>query len=216
MNATIAHSRNTPDMASLGRLAATALPVLGILAACWLSFSSDMPVTIERPWLLALGALAAMLPLTSPQAELLQSMLVFYLMSIPVSELCTRYFTTSVAARPIGICYSVVVLCLCGLGYVAGRLVPWPEDLNRQWPTLVPAYALALVVVAAHMLGLSALLIRIYGYGFERDVNTLGQISLYLLLLLFCWGSLGRAWTRRIMAMGLGLAYLAMTFAARG
>jgi hypothetical protein len=214
MDATVAHSRRIRDMASLGRLAATGLPVLGVVAACWLSFSSNMPVPIERPWLLALGALAAMLPFTSPRAQVLQGILVFYLMSIPMSELSTRYFTVTIAARPVGICYSFLVLCLCGIGYVAGRLVSQPADLNRKWPTLVPVYALALAVIAAHMLGLSALLTHVYGYGFERDPSTLGQVSLYLLLLLLGWQSLCRARTRRILALGLALSYLALALAA--
>jgi hypothetical protein len=215
MEATVAHRRRIPDIASLGQLAAIGLPVLGALVACWLSFSSNMPVPIERPWLLGLGALAAMLPFTSPRAEVLQGISVFYLMSIPVSELSTRYFTISIAARPVGICYSVLILCLCGIGYAAGRLIPQQTDVNQKWPMLVPAYALALAVIAVHMLGLSALLTQVYGYGFERDLNTLGQVSLYLLLLLLCRRSLGCAWARRILVLGLGLGYLALAFAAR-
>lgn len=208
-NESLAHERGVSIVPSLGQVVTTWLPVAGALGSCWLSFSSDMAVPIERPWLLGLGALAATLPFRLPAVETLQRVVVFYLMSIPLSELSTRYLAVSIfPARPVSVCNSALVLCLWGIGYGVDRLAAQEADPARKRPVLVLPYVLAMMVIVAHMLGLWGLLARFYGYGFERDLNILGQVSLYFLLLLFSWRVLGLARARQVLAVGLGLGYL--------
>jgi hypothetical protein len=89
------------------------IPIMAVILACSLSFSLEMPISIETPAILVLGAIFMLIPLKSEVIAGLQRITGFYLIAIAVNQLSLNYFTLPLLSAGISVSYSIVVLFLC-------------------------------------------------------------------------------------------------------
>jgi Ca2+/Na+ antiporter len=87
-----------------------------------------------------------------------------------------------------------------------------PEGADRD---IVSCWYIAFAMIAGHMMVLALLLKGFYGYGYERDVPVLGNLSLYLLLFLLIWRRLDSTAFRRLAGVALLIFYITVTIANR-
>jgi hypothetical protein len=71
-------------------------------------------------------------------------------------------------------------------------------------------WELASLIMIAHMLLLSLILNKFYGYGYERNLGVLGNLCLYFLLFILLWDELGRYRFRLCAGLILAVFYLAV------
>ena len=185
------------------------LPVIAVILACCISFFSQMPIPIEKPAILVLGSLFILVPLRSEATTTLQKIMGFYLISVPVNELSSQYFSVSFLSVGFSISYSTIVLLLCTTGYFLGRVNSTNalRDVGRA--NIIHGWVLALAVIVVHMVLLSLILNKFYGYGYERDLSVLGNLALYFLLFIVMWEKLDLLRFRQGVGLILAIFYLA-------
>lgn len=191
------------------------LSVLAVIVACYISFFSEMPIAIEKPAILVLASFLILVPFKSETPNTVQKIMVFYLVSVPVNELSARYFQISFLAANISVSYTTVVLLLCTIGYLAGRAnsANTPRGVGRA--NILYGWVLALAVIIVHMVLLSLILSKFYGYGYERNLSVLGNLCLYFLLFIVLWEKLDRLRFRQGVGLILAFFYLAVIVAKR-
>jgi hypothetical protein len=189
--------------------------VIAIILACGLNFLLKTPIPVKRPGVLLLGALFILLPFRAEPPNILQKIVAFYLISIPVNELASQYYTLAFPSIDVDVSYSSVILLLCTIGYVvAGRKSS--RLPNAEIPSPLNSWILALVVIIVHMVLLGLALEMFYGYGYEHDLNVLGNLALYFLLFIVLWRPLGLLYFRRRASLILALFYLAVMVTGLG
>lgn len=192
------------------------LPLIAIILSCALSFFLKTTIPVERPGVLLLGAFLILLPFKSEALNMLQKVATFYLVSIPVNELSSQYYTLAFPSVDVDVSYSSAILLFCTIGYLAARRTSKRSSLAAEIPMVPCAWILALVVIVAHMILLSVALDIFYGYGYEYNLRVLGNLSLYFLLFIVLWRPLGLLYFRRRVALFLVLFYVAVAVVGRG
>jgi multisubunit Na+/H+ antiporter MnhC subunit len=211
----IAGSRKQQRGESMVKVFIFCLPLIAVILACCISFFSQMPIPIEKPAILMLGSLFILAPFRSQTPVTLQKIIGFYLSSVAVNQLSSQYFSFSFLAVDISISYSAVVLLLCAIGYVLGRLnsTNTPRGVGRA--NIIYCWVFALTIIVIHMMLLNLTLNKFYGYGYERNLNVLGNLCLYFLLFIALWKKLSSHPFRRSIGLVLTLFYLAVIFVDR-
>ena len=187
------------------------LPVMAVILACCISFFSKMPIPIKKPAILMLGALIILVPFGPEVTTTLQRIVGFYLVSVPINELSPQYF--SIPATDARVSYSAIILLLCTIGFCLGRIDSGNAPQEAARANIIHGWVLALAIIVAHMMVLSLLLNKFYGYGYERNLSVLGNLALYLLLFVFLWKRLGELRFRQCVGLIMAIFYLAVTFA---
>jgi hypothetical protein len=208
-----AHTEKPQRLHPMTRAFAFVLPVAAVIVACAVSLSFGMPIPIEKPGLLVFGALLVLTPFKSESLNLLQKVAAFYLLAIPVNQLSLQYFRASSPWIDISVSYSTIVLALCATGYLLGRAGSTGGAQTPRRSHISGAWALTLTILVVHMVLLGIILCRFYGFGYERDLNVLGHLCLYLLLFLVLWKRLNGRRFRQVIAFILTGFYLAITVA---
>ena len=180
--------------------------LLAVIAACWVCFFSKMPIVIENPAILVFASLFTLLPFKKrPSIRQLQKMVVFYLICVPINELSLQYFQFSRIG--VSASYSIVVLSLCAIGYLfetakLNNVTPEVEKTN-----ILYGWGLAFAVIVVNMAPVALMLNKFYGYGYDRDLSVLGNMSLYFLLFIFLWGRLENIRFRQTLSLILALFF---------
>jgi len=198
-----------PQRINLGRIPAELgfyLPTAAAIISCMLCLFLQMPIEVERPLILLLGSLFALVPLRPSGAVLIQKMMLFYLACIPVNELAGHYFQLLPLKTNIKLSYSVLIVLLYGGGYFSRRL-HYADSSARGWTDMAQYWLFLFVVVLGHILWLTGLLYWFYGYGYEHNIAVLGNLSLYFLLFIFLWDGFDAPGLRRIIALVLTIFY---------
>jgi len=191
------------------------LPLIAVILACCVSFFSQMPIPIEKPVILMLGSLFILAPFRSEAPATLQRIIGFYLSSVAVNQLSSRYFSFSFLSADISVSFSTVVLSLCAIGYFLGRLNSSNTPRVLGMANIFYGWVLALAIIVIHIVLLSLILNKFYGYGYERNLSVLGNLCLYFLLFIFLWERLNSFLFRQGIGLILMVFYLAAIFAHR-
>jgi hypothetical protein len=117
---------------------------------------------------------------------------------------------------PIDISYSVIVLLLCGTGYVLGKLNPTKSQQINKEKDIILGWILALSIVILHMIFLSLILSQFYGYGYEWNLGVLGQLCLYFMLFAILWNKFNVLHFRQLTGLILTVYYLTAIVTNRG
>lgn len=166
------------------------LPLISLVIACRLTFLPHWSFTIEKPFILLAGSLFVIIPFKTENIITLQRIITFYLFCIVVNQIAAQYFSLPIFSMNIS--YSAVVLLLCGIAFFLGKVCLITTEILQtdKNPTIISGWIVAFAVIIIHMLFLSLILKKVYGYGYESSLNVLGNLSLYLLLFLTLWKKL--------------------------
>jgi hypothetical protein len=175
----------------------------GVVVACAICFLSGTPVPIERPLILLLASLFILVPSKSQVTNALRKITAFYLLAVPINELASQNFHVPLLSG-VTVSYSAVVLLLCAAGFLLGRTNSQNDRFAPEKSELLPGWALAMATIVGHMVVLTLLLSRFYGYGDEYNLSVLGNLCLYLLVFIVIWEKLANLRFRQ--ALGLVLA----------
>jgi len=209
----VTYSRRQLRTVLIVRILAFCLPILAVVLACSLSFSLQMPISIEMPIILVFGAIFILIPLKFEVIAKLQQITGFYLIVIAVNQLSSNYFTPPLLPAGITVSYSIVVLFLCTIGYFLEKIGSIHRPLNTSDRNVLHSWLFALVIIGVHMVLLSLVLHRFYGYGHERNLAVLGNLTLYFLLFLVMWRKLYIPLLRRCLGLVMMIFYLVTTVA---
>ena len=177
----VAYSRRQMRTGTIVKTLAFCLPIMAVVLACSLSFSLQMPISIEKPIILVLGAIFILIPLKFEVIARLQQIIGFYLIVVVVSQLSSNYFTPPLLPAGISVSYSIIVLFLCTTGYFLEK-IDSHSPLKTSSGNVMHSWLFALAIIVAHMVLLSLVLHRFYGYGYEQNLAVLGNLILYFLL----------------------------------
>jgi len=200
----------------IAKIIGFSLSATAIITACYVCLTSEMPVPIVHPEILAVASLFLLIPFASNHnAEKLQKITAFYLVSVLVNELSQQNFQLQSNAIGVTISYGFPVFLLCAIAYVAEKISAADKFHNSAIIDTLPAWLFAAAIIILHMAFLTPILIRFYGYGYERNITVLGNLCLYLLLFIALWGKLGNPCFLRFAGVILTLFYFAITFVKR-
>lgn len=195
--------RGTLSITHIGSL----LSMLGIVTACGVTLSSDAPVPIVRPLILALAPLVLLVRLNVESLAMLQQIVCFYLVAILFNEAHLRYISFVVLSRTVSVSVGVVPLAFCVLGYVFEKTESCdlsPSVGSRgAWCGWVAMAALVL----AHAVVLILLLHRFYGYGYEHSLGALGHLSMYIVLFAVLHRRIAEPWFRYALGVLMAAFY---------
>ena len=208
----IASSRKQQRIAPVVKVFEFCLPLIAIILACCVSFCSQMLIQIEKPAILMLGSLFVLAPFRSEAPATLQRIIGFYLSSVTVNQLSSQYFSFSFLSADVSVSYSTVVLSLCAIGYSLGRLNSTNTPQVLGMANIFYGWVFAIAIIIVHMVLLSLILNKFYGYGYEQNLSVLGNLCLYFLLFIVLWEKLGSFLFRRGIGLILTVFYLAAIF----
>lgn len=212
---TVANYQRQQKSALVLKVFGFCLPIFAVMVACYISFFSEMPIAIEKPAILALASFFTLALFKSEPLNTLQKIILFYLVSVPVNELSSQYFQISFLPVNIRASYSTVVLLLCAIGYLVGRV----NSINRLQSggrtDILYGWVIALVIITIHIVLLSLILSKFYSFGYERNFSTLGNLCLYFLLFIVLWEKLNKVRFRQGIGLILAVFYLAVIVAKR-
>ena len=191
-------------------------PIIAVILLCSLSLSLLMPISIETPAILVLGAIFMLIPLSSEVIARLQQITGFYLIAVAVNQLSSHYFTLPLLPTSVSVSYSVLVLFLFSIGYFLEKIGSIHRPLNIISRDVLHGWLLALSIIIIHISLLSLVLQRFYGYGYERNLAVLGNLTLYFLLFLVMWRNLYIPLLRRCVGLVIMIFYLVATVAQGG
>ena len=212
----VAYSRRQLRTAPIVKTLAFCFPIMAVVLACSLSFSLQMPISIETPAILVLGAIFILIPLKFEIIAKLQQIIGFYLIAVAVNLLSSNYFKFPLSPAGISMSYSVVVLFLCTIGYFLEQIGSIRRPLNIGAGDIFHGWLLALVIIFIHIVLLSLVLYKFYGYGYERNLAVLGNFALYFLLFLVLWRDLHKSHLRQCIGLVMTIFYLAVIVTQQG
>lgn len=186
-------------------------PIIAVILLCSLSLSLLMPISIEMPVILVLGAIFMLIPLRSEAIARLQQITGFYLIAVAVNQLSSNYFTIPLLSTSVSVSYSILVLFLFSIGYFLEKIGSIHEPLNIIAGDVLQGWLLALSIIIIHMSLLSLVLYMFYGYGYEQNLTVLGNLTLYFLLFLVMWRNLYKSPLRRCVGLVMMIFYLVVT-----
>ena len=193
---------------SIANVLGFGLSLSAVVAACCIGFFTKMTIPVENPVIMVLASFFMLVPFKPEKISTLQKIICFYLFSVIVNQISAQYFPTSIFSANIDISYSIIPLLLCGLGYLTTITIQQTvkrENISHAWIT-------ALIIIIVHIIFLSVILNKFYGYGYERNLSTVGNLMLYLLLFVLLWEKLSSLRFRQSMALVLALFYLVAIF----
>lgn len=191
------------------------LPLVAITLACCIGIYTQMTIPIKKPVILLLGSLFILVPFKSETPGELQTIIGIYLSSVIVNQLSLQYFSFSFLVIDLSISYSVVILLLCTIGYILGRLNTTNTLQSAGRPNITYGWVFALTIIVVHMLFLGIILSMFYGYGYERNLSVLGNLCLYFLLFIVLWDKYSLLRFRQIIGLILSLFYSVMIIVNR-
>jgi hypothetical protein len=169
-----------------------------------------MAIPIEKPAIMVFGAFFILVPFRPEAVTALQKIVSFYLICVQVNELSSQYLQVSFLPSDVSISYTGVVLALCAIGYLIRRVNSKTIRRPVGKTDILIGWELASLIMIAHMLLLSLILNKFYGYGYERNLGVLGNLCLYFLLFILLWDELGRYRFRLCAGLILAVFYLAV------
>ena len=193
---------------SIANVLGFGLSLLAVVAACCICFFTKTVIPIENPAILVLASLFIIVPFKPKTISTLQKIICFYLFGVIINQISAQYFPVSIFSVNINVSYNIVPLLLCGLGYLT--TITMQQTVKRE--NISHAWITALVIITVHIIFLSLILNKFYGYGYERNLSTAGNLMLYLLLFVLIWEKLGNHRFRRSMGLVLALFYLISIF----
>jgi len=184
------------------------LPVISLLIACALTFLPHWSFTIQKPLILLAGSLIAIIPFRNDNIITLQRIIIFYLFSIIVNQIISQYFSFTILS--INISYSTIILLLCTIGFLLGKInsittETAQEDKNTN---IISGWIITFAILIIHMIFLSIILKKVYGYGYEHNLLALGNICLYFLLFLTLWQKLKELRFRQVFSLVLNIFFI--------
>ncbi len=189
------------------------LPVISVIIACALTFLPHWSFEIKKPLILLAGSLIVIIPFRTENIITLQRIITFYLFSIVVNQVVAQYFAFSLFSASINVSYSVIILLLCATGFILGKsntiTVTQPEA--DKYPKIFSGWILAFVIIIINMLFLSLMLKKIYGYGYEHNLNVIGNLCLYFLLFLTLWTKLKKLRFRQSFGIILTIFFIILS-----
>ncbi len=187
---------------------AFALQTTAVILAAALAFFSKMPIPITLPVIPLLAAIFVMLPFKSPTPRMLQKLTAFYLVAALLNQSASQNFQIQLGGIDLNVFFSAPILTLCSAGFLLGTMTSTPPPRNSHASSLNRAWLSALLLILAHMMLLGILLKKFYGYGYEQNLNVLGNASLYFLLFIVLFRPLDNLRFRQITGLVLAISSL--------
>jgi hypothetical protein len=206
----------TKQITTRAKIIGFSLSATAVITACCVCLFSEMPIPIEHPVILVVASLFLLIPFASNySAKKFQKIVGFYLTSVLVNELSLQNFQLSGDSIDVTISYSAPVFLLCIIAYMMGKIGDAGKFQNLGTINILPAWLLAVIIIIFHMAFLTPMLMRFYGYGYERNLSVLGSLCLYFLLFVALWGKLDMPRFRQFIGVILTVFYFVITFAKR-
>lgn len=197
---------------SVAKVIGFGLSFSAVVAACCIGFFTEAVIPVENPTILVLASFLILVPFKSEALSSLQMMMCFYLFSILVNQISGQYFPFPISFGKIDISYSIIPLLLCGLGYLTSKVNSTNVHQFIEGKNMFYAWIVTFTIITVHIILLSLILRKFYGYGYERNLSTAGNLMLYLLLFILLWKRLGNLRFRRSMGLVLASFYLISIF----
>lgn len=167
------------------------LPVAAVIATCLAGYFSISMVTVENPLILIFASISILVPFKSENLTTLQKIITLYLFAVLINLTTDYYIALSSLSIDASVSFSIVPLFLCTTGYLLDKLNSNNSRSNDRQSTIFTAWLIALAVIILHMVFLVPILHKFYGYGYGHNLNTIGNLILYLLLAIVLWDKLG-------------------------
>jgi len=190
------------------KAAAFALQTTAVILAAVFAFLSKMPIPITVPAVALLGAIFVMLPLKSPTPCMLQKLTAFYLIAALLNQSASQNLQIALGSIDLNVFFSAPILTLCSAGFLIGTMTSTPPPRNSDASSLNCVWLSALLLILAHMMLLGILLKKFYGYGYEQNLNVLGNGSLYFLLFIVLFRPLDNPRFRQMTGLVLAISCL--------
>ncbi len=183
------------------------LPVAAVIAACVISLLSKVTIPVEHPMILVLASVLILVPSKLINIKTLQKITAFYLFGVAVNLLSAQYFSLAFLSLNIKVSCTSIPLLLCAAGYFMRKSGTNNTADDSEKTDIIIAWLLALAVVVVHAIFLSLTVYNFYGYGYERNLSTTGNIILYLLLFIVLWPILGNLRFRQVTGLIMTIFY---------
>ena len=185
--------KHNPSMAYnnsyIRNLAGVIFLLSALIITCVICFNLGTPIKIETPIILVAASLFTLLPFKSkPTIKTIQKVTLIYLFAVLVNQLALNYYSYSGLSFNVNLSYSLIPLLLCAAGFFIKTSSGSTEDVTYK--DVLCGWLLSFGLIIIHMLLLTILLKKFYNYGFEHNLITLGNLSLYFLLFIFLWKKL--------------------------
>lgn len=211
MEQAVAHSEKRLGLRWVAGTLSFFFPVLAMVAACCISLLGERTVPIEKPPILVFAAVLMLIPFRSESAGTLLRIVGLYMVGVVVNESSAVSFQIVYLLPGVSISWSTIILLLCAIGYLCGRMGSIEAEPKVDRTGLSHGWVVVLAVMILHMILLSAMLGRFYGYGYDRNLTVLGNLCLYFLLFITLCEKLGQVAFRQIMGFVFAVFYLAVT-----
>ena len=184
------------------------LQTTAVILAASLAFSAKMPIPITVPVIPLLAAIFVMLPFKSHSLTTLQKLTAFYLIAALLNQSASQNFQIQLGSIDLNVFFSAPILTLCSAAFLLGTMTSTPPPRNSHASSLNCAWLSALLLILAHMMLLGILLKEFYGYGYEQNLNVLGNLSLYFLFFVVLFRPLDNLRFRQITGLVLAISCL--------
>ena len=167
---------------------------IGLTAVVYLT---ETTARIHYPVILFCAGLFIGLLTKWDSVVLLQKAACFYLIGTFVNLAGFEPMVMNLFNEEVTTSYSVIVVFLWAFAFLFGRfdIVTFTRsNLKKFCIVILPPVG----IITGHILVLYPLLARFYGYGFEHNLGTLKNISLFVLLFILSWGMLDNLVMRRV------------------
>jgi hypothetical protein len=201
--------------ASLRDMAGLCLATGSIIAASAFCLHSQPAASIQTPEILAIFSVLVLLPVRQrTQVDTVRKITLFYLLAVLLNMMTSQYFAVSLPGGTANVSYTVIVMIPLAVAAVLSKqkLPSFPKLTDRE---ILSCWYAAFAVIVGHMIVLALLLRKFYGYGYERNLETLGNISLYFLLFMLVWRRLDSAAFRCVVGVTLLLFNIAVSISNR-
>ena len=185
----------------------------GVLFACAASLACGLTIGLKAPAILLAGCIVLWPATVSGPAGTLQRIAGAYLLSVAVNQIAPHAVGCDILDHRVAVSMSLIALTIVALGATAERLGrdkresaerPAADGMRSGW---LGAGGL----IGGHALAVGAMLVAVYGYGYEQSLTVLGKVALFGCLYFLTGGTLQSPAWRRVICVGLAAYYAAVT-----
>ena len=184
--------------------------ILSIIIACLVCLFSS-PFTIVNPLMLLFASAFILIPFRNQSLCILQQIICFYMIAVAINQLAPQYIELSMISSQIIVSKAAVFLLICSSGIIFDRMKEPELQQDPFRKVLIYSSCIGFLIISIHIILLYLLLRKFYWYGYEHNINVLGNIFLYLILFLLTWKKIGNIRQRQYVGLIFGAFFLFLT-----
>jgi len=173
--------------------------VVGCILICIFASQSDVSLIHRQVAVLIVVAGVCLVPINADNFVILQKILMFYLIGHQIS--CANDdFTFKYLDNIIYIANSLPVMLFLIISWLFSRRAVFGNGNNEEMnPTKIWVWSLSIII--AHMVAAKYIVTAFYGFGNDKNLLVLGNITLYIFLFMIIWNQLDMKLLRQIIAV---------------